>query len=281
MSNKSIYKNPTYFYTYQIFNTKTHKFYIGVRKSKVDPIKDIGIRYFSSSLDKDFIDDQKLNPQDYEYTVLGIFPSRKEAVAEEISLHEFYNVGQNKRFYNKAKQTSIGFDTSGIELSEEHKRKMSESRKGKFPAKDSKTGELVGRVSVDDPRVLSGELVSVHKGKSFSNEHKRKISEYRRGKTPSEETKRKMSESHKGRTLSGEHKRKIGESHKGKTTSEETKRKMSESSKGKTTSEETKRKMSESSKGRMWIYNSEVKQTKRIKSNEPIPEGWARGRKIF
>jgi len=251
MSNKSIYANHTHHYAYQIFNTKTGKFYIGVRQSKVDPIKDLGIRYFSSSYDKDFIHDQKLNPQDYEYTVLGMFSSRKEAVAEEIALHNLYNVGQNKRFYNQSKQSSTGFDTSGIEHSDETKRKMSESKIGK----------------------------------PFNDEHKRKLSEAKKGKSRkpfSDEHKRKMSEAKEGKSRkphSDETKRKMSESLKGKTCSDETKRKMSESKIGKKLSDETKRKIGESTKGRIWIYNSELKQNRHIKSTDPIPEGWTRGRK--
>ena len=78
------------------------------------------------------------------------------------------------------------------------------------------------------------------------------------GKTEDEmkKIKKKMSEGHRGKTLSEEHKRKLSESHKGdknplygKTPSEEHKRKISESKKGKTLSEETKKKIRESCKG--------------------------------
>ncbi len=92
-----------------------------------------------------------------------------------------------------------------------------------------------------------------HKGKILSEETKRKMSDAAKrnkkwlGKTHLEKTKRKMSESHKGKTHSEETKRKLSESKKGKTLSEETKRKMSENNarywKDKKLSEETKRKM--------------------------------------
>ena len=76
------------------------------------------MKYFSSSTDKEFIKDQKNNPLSYEYTIIGIFFSSKEALLHEIELHNTYNVRINKRFYNKAKQTSSGFDRLGVRDSE-------------------------------------------------------------------------------------------------------------------------------------------------------------------
>jgi len=79
-----------------------------------------------------------------------------------------------------------------------------------------------------------------NRGKTPSEEHRRKISEALKGKSPSEETKRKISETLTGITRSEETKRKQAEASKGenhhmygKTRSEETKRKISESKKGK------------------------------------------------
>jgi group I intron endonuclease len=131
---------------------------------------------------------------------------------------------------------NIGFNscrmagnTLGRKASEETKRKMSESRKGR---------------------------VSPMKGKTFSEESRRKISESLKGRKHSEETKRKMSETKKGKPRSEETKRKISESLKGRKHSEETKRKMSESqkgrkpwNKGKSTPEAVKSKISQSKKG--------------------------------
>lgn len=88
---------------------------------------------------------------------------------------------------------------------------------------------------------------SMFKGKTLSEETKRKISEAHKGKPGkphSEETKRKISDTLKGKTHSEEAKRKM----RGRHLSEETKRKLSEAHKGKTHSEETKRKMSEARK---------------------------------
>ena len=71
-----------------------------------------------------------------------------------------------------------------------------------------------------------GQGVSFWKGKHFSEEHKRKLSD--KMKSISEETGKKISEANKGRKFSEEHKRKISESEKGRKLSEETKKKMRE-----------------------------------------------------
>jgi len=106
-----------YHYTYRITNTQTNKYYYGSRttpkKKEVLPINDLGIKYFSSSKDKDFIKDQKQNPKNYKYKVIQIFDTRQEAIELEIKLHNRFNVGINESFYNRAKQTSTGFDTTG------------------------------------------------------------------------------------------------------------------------------------------------------------------------
>ena len=106
-----------------------------------------------------------------------------------------------------------------IKFSEEHRRKMSESKKG-HPG--------------------------WNKGKTLTREHKKKISESKKGHLGW----------NKGKNLSEEHKRKIGEANKGKgkgkALSEEIRKKMSESKKGKARSEDTKKKISEAKKGRHW-----------------------------
>lgn len=66
-----------------------------------------------------------------------------------------------------------------------------------------------------------------------------------KGRTHSEESRRKISDGHKGKTASGETRRKMSESAKGRIHSEEARRKMSEAAKGKPKSEEHKRKIRE------------------------------------
>jgi len=177
---------------------------------------------------------------------------KQNLTEEEAFKHEIYMIAV---FGRKDLGTGIlrnrtngGDGVSGAIISDETKRKMSESGKGRI----------------------------------FSEEHKRKMSEASKGntcmvgKTHSEETRRKMSESGKGRIFSEEHKRKMSEAHKGKTISKETRRKLSEVQKGRTFSEESKRKMSEAAKGKKW-WNDGCGNTKFIV--ECPGDGWKPGRK--
>lgn len=148
-----------YHYTYRITNTRAKKHYYGSRSSNTEPKLDLGIKYFSSSSDKEFKLDQKLNPQDYKYKIIKIFESRKEAIILEIKLHHKFNVGINTNFYNKVKQTSTGFDNTGIIMSEAQRKKISDRHKG--------------TKMHDNTKIAISKAI---KGKSLSNEHKEKIS---------------------------------------------------------------------------------------------------------
>lgn len=121
-----------YHYVYIITNTMLNMYYIGYRHTSLLPVEDLGIKYFSSSKTKEFIADQKNNPQNYKYKVIAVFDCKYKALALEIKLHELHNVDKNPKFYNKAKQTSEKFSYSalGTKLSEAHKAILSESKKG-------------------------------------------------------------------------------------------------------------------------------------------------------
>ena len=129
--------NKKYHYVYRITNTKINKHYYGTRSSKIEPHKDLGFKYFSSSSDTQFREDQKNNPQDYKYIIVSEFDSREEAIGLEIRLHNKFNVSVNESFYNKAKQTSIFYDKTGIPLSSEHRAKMSKKLKGRVFSKET------------------------------------------------------------------------------------------------------------------------------------------------
>jgi hypothetical protein len=107
-------KNPIYHYVYRITNIKTKKHYYGSRSCKCYPSLDLGIVYFSSSLDKSFRKDQKVNFKNYKYKIIKVCSTKKEALALEVRLHSMFNVGKNPSFYNRAKQTSTKFDTTGM-----------------------------------------------------------------------------------------------------------------------------------------------------------------------
>lgn len=89
-----------YHYVYRITNTKENKHYYGSRSSKVEPKLDLGIKYFSSSSDKEFKNEQKENKSIFKYKVIKIFETRKEANMYEHLLHTRFQVHVNKKFYN-------------------------------------------------------------------------------------------------------------------------------------------------------------------------------------
>ncbi|CAK0879986.1 unnamed protein product [Prorocentrum cordatum] len=164
--------------------------------------------YMGSSSDAQFKQDRKHK------LILTKHSTRADAVQAECFFHEFYNVGANSEFANRARQTSIGFDRQGVQHSESSKRKMSAAKRG-------------------DRHHLFG--------KNHSEETKKKISAAKRGQTFSEETKQKMRAA------------KRGDRHRffGKIHSEESKQKISTANRGdrhpffgKNHSEESKQKMS-------------------------------------
>ena len=124
---------------------------------------------------------------------------------------------------------------------------------------------------------ISEALMGIQYG-SPTEEHRRKISESNMGHSVSEETRRKISKALTGRNLSEEHKRKIGEATKnrpngmlGKKHSKETRRKMSESAKHRPSiSEETRYKLGIAARNRS-------EETRR-KLSEAAKEQWARCR---
>ena len=104
------------------------------------------------------------------------------------------------------------------------------------------------------------------KGKQFSEEYRKKISEGNKGKKMSEESRNKISASKKGKQL-GKDNPFYGKKH-----SEEAREKMREAKKGKKLSEETKKKLSEVRKGMHWFNNGKTN----IKAKE-CPPGFVPG----
>jgi hypothetical protein len=200
MKNK---KNYNYNYVYRITNKVEQKHYYGVRSCNVEAKLDLGIKYFSSSRDKEFKDDQKNHPENYKYKIVRICSTRKEGDALEIKLHEKFNVGINESFYNKSTRTSMGFTFSGGKHTLETKLKMSEAKLGE-----------------KNPMF----------GKELSPEHKQKLSEAKQNM--SDETRQKMSEAHTGVPKSDETRQKLSEAMKGKEHTDESRQKMSEAKLG-------------------------------------------------
>lgn len=112
-------------YTYLLVNPTTNMLYIGKRSCHCLPSEDT--KYMSSSI---YVPKEKCFK-----LILNTFSTSEEAVKHEVYLHNLFNVGINPYFYNKAKQTSTKFDTTGTlnPHSEETKLKISTIKKGKIP----------------------------------------------------------------------------------------------------------------------------------------------------
>jgi hypothetical protein len=80
------------YYVYRITHIFKHKHYYGFRSTSNDPKTDLGIKYFSSSKDKDFIKDQKENRSNYKYKIIKNFNNKNDALDLEIILHKKFNV---------------------------------------------------------------------------------------------------------------------------------------------------------------------------------------------
>ena len=137
-------------YVYRITNLVENKHYYGKRSSKINPHSDIGIKYFSSSGDKTFINDQKENPDHYKYKVLLCFENRKEALNFEVFIHKYFDVRNHSKFYNAANQTSNGFDydPTGTTLSEETKSKISKTLTGFKRSEESRANYSAAKQNV-------------------------------------------------------------------------------------------------------------------------------------
>lgn len=205
---------------YRITDIDKNKHYIGSRTSNIHPSLDLGKKYFSSSSDKEFKKKQRKNPELFKYKVIRIFVSKVLAINFEIKLHEKYDVGVNELFYNRSKQTSTKFDTTGRVLSPEHVEKIREANTGErnyWYGKPKEEHPAFGRVVSEDTRRkmserVSGELnpmfgkhgeLNPMYGKTHTPKVRKKLSEIRTGVPLSEETKRKVSENSKMRGLRG------------------------------------------------------------------------------
>lgn len=130
--------------------------------------------------------------------------------------------------------TDGGEGTSGRVISEETRRKMSESQKGK---KRKPVTEEIRRKRAEVARNMSEEqrkiIAECNRKRVHTEESRKKTSERFKGTKHSEETRKKMSEAGKGRKFTEEHKHKIGLANKRRVWTDESRMKASESRKGK------------------------------------------------
>lgn len=171
-------------YTYKI-NYSDGKAYIGVRSCKCTPEEDS--KYVGSS---------KHTPNDLitSKEILSTFSNREDAIQHEIELHEKFNVAQSDDYYNKSKQTSTKFDTTGTKLvrTPEHNQKIKEALTGRkrspeecealskaFKGKPRGTQAPEVYAKSVATRRANGNMNNPMKGKTYSNEDTVKLYSHR------------------------------------------------------------------------------------------------------
>lgn len=101
-----------YHYVYRITNTLHNIHYYGKRSSILNPSKDIGTKYFSSSIPlKSAID--TLGLFCFKFKILKTFSNASDALAFETYIHNKLNVKDRADFYNLVNQSKTKIDTTG------------------------------------------------------------------------------------------------------------------------------------------------------------------------
>ena len=165
-----------YHYVYRITNTIIGKHYYGTRTSKgITPKEDLGTKYISSSLDKNFISEQREHPENFKYKVIRQFKDRVSATEFEIFLHTKYDVKTNPKFYNRANQTSTGFDFTFKSHSTKSLQKISKSSKGRIVTKETRlkiskanTGNIMS-IETRDKMSIAKKNISIETRDKMSN----------------------------------------------------------------------------------------------------------------
>lgn len=145
----------------------------------------------------------------------------------------------------------------GNKLSEETKKKISESRKKFY--ENGGIHPLKGKHHTKETRA---KMSKTHKSTPLTSKQKKvleKMSEGNKGRKHTEETKKKIGLAHKGKIISESQKRHLSKINTGKKHTEESKKKMSVFHKGKTMSELSKKRMSESKKGHIVTESARAK----------------------
>ena len=245
--------------------------------------------------------DRIVNKTNYKVEILHTDLTWEEACEKEIELIAFYG----RKNLNKGPLCNLtdgGDGAVGLVWTEEHRKKMSESQKGKIISEETKKkisettkkwfesneNPWKGKKHSDETRL---KLSQLNKGRVISQEQIEKTRVKLIGQKRSDETKKLLSERAKQRPpMSQEIKDKISKSvtavQTGKPCKEETKRKISQTLMGHKsfrtgpTSEETKRKISESQKGKKLSDEHRIKLSIAAKNRKRKPLSEETKRKI-
>lgn len=173
--------------------------------------------------------------------------SEEEMYRKEVELISFYHSNDPEYGYNNS---SGGEKSSlGCKHSEETRKKMSQSMKGKhhkpFSEETRKKMSESRKKSHSDPEVRR-KMSEARKGKHYSEETKRKMSQAAKERAKDPEVRRKMSEVAKKKASNPEYRKKLSEAHKKKWLDPEFKERMSKVH----SDPEVRRKQSEAAKNR-------------------------------
>ena len=118
-----------FYYVYRITNTLCDTHYYGQRTSSIEPTKDIGVRYFSStrsnSLKLALVEDI----DHIAFKVVRVFNNKGDKICYEAFLHQYHDVSQtNNALYNKYNSSPFGYDRTGIPWSEEARNNQPERK---------------------------------------------------------------------------------------------------------------------------------------------------------
>jgi len=117
------------YYVYRISDNKGNSYY-GSRISQKDDIYEDLLNYCSSTRDKERKKHILENKDNYKFKVIKTFSNRDEMIIYESFLHFYFNVKDNKNFWNKSNQSPFGvFFRKDIWKDEKFLLKMSKIRK--------------------------------------------------------------------------------------------------------------------------------------------------------
>jgi len=197
---------------YQIYNKENGKIYIGstinFKKRKKEHKNCLennthGNKHLQRAWNEDGsnVFDFKIIENVFDFKIVENNIMRRNHILrrEQYYINKFI-LKNNKIDHTRCYNISITATGGGGPCSEETKKKMSDSKKGKKHSEKAKK-----------------KMSDSKKGIVFSEEHKKKISKSHKGKILSEKTKKKMSKSHKGKIISLETKKKTSIAMKGKT----------------------------------------------------------------
>ena len=189
----------------------SRRLYIGVRSCKGEPEQDV--KYMGSC--KPLKEWMKTQPEDsVEKMILARWPSRTEALEHEILLHDCFDVGRNQEFWNRAKQRTKLFDTTGIpswskglKLPPERVEFMRQisigntNRRGKKHTDEAKEKNRLAHIgkayhctphTEESKKKMSASKIGMRS--SISTEFKPGEPSWNKGMSPSMETRKKISE---------------------------------------------------------------------------------------